>query len=285
MEFLPSLARARSLLPEDTQIASDPSQTFAAAAIVLQTDGVRREVWDDDVELSERLFEQYPRGAPPAPQLFTDGERNGPFSTTLNYKMIPDDSIGRRGPCTNCAVTRGRVFCGGCNGTGQYFVSDIPSPCSGCNGTGMIPCGACDGSGIAITTKVRYVNDHQIRLRRVFVPNIGKTLIARVTSEIDPNAEWNPSFAFEPQPQVVASAYRGASAVREPDYHGFHFGDALPRTLEAMAELSREKGIVLQANRCYAVPLLWLVYGTDPSHASHVVLVAQPDGSLVSVSG
>jgi hypothetical protein len=99
---------------------------------------------------------------------------------------------------------------------------------------------------------------------------------------IDASATWDKRFSFEPQPQVVASAYRGASAVREPDFHGFHFGDALPRTIEAIGELARDRTIAHQQTHCFAVPVLWLVYlrGMEETHCA---LVTQPNGSILSV--
>src|SRR6516165_10012766 len=102
--------------------------------------------------MSEKLFKKYPRGAPPAPQLLeAPSSARGPYSTTISYKMIPDGATGQRTPCTSCAITKGRVFCPTCDGSGNYISNDIVVPCTGCNGTGMIPCSACDGIGIAIT--------------------------------------------------------------------------------------------------------------------------------------
>jgi hypothetical protein len=284
VEFLPSLERARLLADSPGIVATNPRETFAAAAIVLQTDAIRREIWDDDVEMSEALFQKYPRGLVPAPSLYLleDLPPSPVRSATVNYKMIPDESVAKRLACTSCSITRGQVFCPTCDGSGRAASDDILATCTACNASGMITCAACDGTTITITTKIRYISDHGIHLRRTFVPNMGK-LAAKVNHRIDALATWNMRFSFEPAPQIVASAYRGASAVREPDFHGFHFGDALPRTLEAIAELASDTTLVHQQSHCFAVPLLWLVYG-PPEQTTHVVLVAQPDGSLVCVS-
>jgi hypothetical protein len=89
-----------------------------------------------------------------------------------------------------------------------------------------------------------------------------------------------------PQPRVLESAYRGTAAVRTPDFHGFEYGDAFARTLEAIETMRHDASIVALENSCFAVPLLWLVYGDagDAPATSHVVVIAQPDGSLAAVS-
>ncbi len=269
---LPSLDRARGEIEWDGDLketlATNPTQAYVGAAIVLQVDAIRREQWDDEVDMSERLFQTFPRGLIPAPRM----------SSEASYKIIPDDAVSKRAVCTECAVTRGKVFCPMCGGTGHQTIDDKIDPCLACSGTGTITCGACDGTAVALTTMVRYVNDRPIQLRRTFVPTLGK-FKSRIESMIDPSSEWDARFAFEPQPQVVASAYRGAAAVREPDFHGFFFGDALPRALEAVAELSVDRGIAAQQARCFAAPILWLVYPKVD-----IVLVTRPDGSLADLT-
>lgn len=265
---LPSLDRARSEIEWDDDmkrvLSSNPEKAYVDAAIILQVDAIRREQWDDEVELSERLFQAFPRGMIPAPHV----------NVEASWKIIPDDAVAKRAPCTECAVTRGLVFCPGCGGTGHQTMNDQLSTCFNCSGRGQVVCGACEGTCVALTTKVRYVNDKAVQLRRAFVPQLG-SYKARIEALVDPSASWDPRFVFEPQPQVVASAYRGAAAVREPDFHGFFFGDALARTLEAIAEISSDRTIAAQASRCFAAPVLWLVYPP-----LNVIVVTQPDGSL-----
>jgi hypothetical protein len=265
---LPSLDRARNEIEWNeeigTTLAANPTQAYVGAAIVLQVDGIRREQWDDEVDMSERLFRAFPRGMIPAPRIDLE----------MSYKIIPDDAVAKRATCTECSITHGRVFCPMCGGTGARTMDQTIDPCFNCSSSGMVTCGACEGTGVALTTKVRYVSDRPIQLRRTFVPTLGK-FRSRIESLIDASARWDERFGFEPQPQVVASAYRGAAAVREPDFHGFFFGDALPLALQAVADLSVDRGIAAQQSRCFAAPVLWLVYPNV-----HVVLVTRPDGSL-----
>jgi hypothetical protein len=124
---------------------------------------------------------------------------------------------------------------------------------------------------------VRYVTDKWLNIRRAFIPNLG-SLRPKVTPLIDASAVYPPDHAFEPEPQVVASAYRGTSSVREPDFFGFFFGDALAQAIAAIAELSTGS-----VRTCFAVPILWLVY--EGEKAAHVGLVCRPDGTLVGVLG
>jgi len=267
--LIPTLNRARAELQDEALgvLATDPTRAFAAAAIVLHSSGVMREQWDDDVELSERLFASYPRGLPPPPR---------PDRAGAQYKLIPDDVVARRVTCTQCAITNGQVFCPTCDGSGNVMAGDLPSTCAGCQGAGMIPCPTCDGTRVCVAAKVRYVTDKWLDIRRAFVPNLGP-LRGKVDALIDPADAWPSEHLFEPQPQVVASAYRGASSVREPDFHGFFFGDALGQAVAAIGEL------VSGATRTsWAVPILWLVWEVQPVIV-HVALVPRPGGSLAWV--
>jgi len=269
--ILPSLDRARAELVGDDElariIATDPSRAFAAAAIVLHSDGVLREQWDDDVEMSDALFARFPRGLAPAPAA---------ANANATYKFIPDDAIARRGPCTHCSITRGKVFCPTCDGAGTVMSGDVPIGCAACASVGMIPCPNCDGSAVCVSVKVRYVSDKWLTIRRLFVPNLGP-LRSKVEPLIDPSDVWPAEHVFEPQPQVVASAYRGASSVREPDFNGFFFGDALGQAISAIGELASGS-----TRTCFAVPVLWLVW-EGLERVVHVGLVAQPHGGVIGV--
>lgn len=269
---LPSLDRARSEIQwsHDVQatLATNPTKAWVGAAIILQADAVRREQWDDDVDMSERLYKAFPRGMLPPPQVAQE----------TSYKIIPDDAVAKRMTCTACAITKGRVLCSMCGGTGFYTVGDSVDPCLACGQSGMSICDVCEGTCVALTTKVRYITDRPIRVRRAFVPTLGK-FKSRIETLVDPSAAWDARYTFEPQPQVVASAYRGAAAVREPDFHGYFFGDALGLVLQAVADLSVDRGVAAQQSRCFAAPILWLEYP-----ALDVVLVTQPDGALKEIT-
>src|SRR4029077_19620953 len=104
-------------------------------------DGVRRNAWSDETELAERLFEKYPRGAIPAPELVPESR---------NFKTIDDAEATRAKRCSMCVTRPGFAPCSVCVGTGAGSnTSDAADKCYACRGEGFLPCSACDG-----TTKV-----------------------------------------------------------------------------------------------------------------------------------
>lgn len=267
--YLPSLERVQAnphlaaTLP-----AAAPSHVYGAAAIVLQIDGLRREAWTDDVELSERLFAEYPKGFPPAP------DRTRPAS----YKVIDDEVPAVRQRCMNCVLRPGFSPCVRCGGTGViYEVGDSPlmTRCPDCH-FGFSRCTTCEGTTVSVRARVRYVNDSPVNLRQLFVPELPKTIRSYVEGQISASLEWPEVLRFEPEPAMVGTAYRGASAVREPDFHGFFFGDALMRTTGSIAQSTRD--LVGSEVRAYGVAILWLVYEAVEG-TSHMAFFSQPDGS------
>ena len=65
---------------------------------------------------------------------------------------------------------------------------------------------------------------------------------------------------------MIASAYRGASAVRAAeDFHGFFFGDVLARCLAARAEATT--GLARFEMSTFAIPILWTVTGEERNDA------------------
>jgi hypothetical protein len=66
----------------------------------------------------------------------------------------------------------------------------------------------------------------------------------------------------------VQSAYRGAGAVRAPEFHGHGFGDAIDRGVTASRELERYDGVVRSDVRAYAFPFLWLRWTDAPARSA-----------------
>lgn len=264
--FLPTLDAVRA----NTELASqlppeEPSHVYGAAAIVVQIDGLRREAWTDDVELSEPLFEAYPKGFPPAP------DRNNWGS----YKLIDDEAPARRQQCMTCVLRPGYSPCISCGGTGM--VGEF-NACT-CTG-GFAPCTTCDGTRVSVSARIRYVNDSPVHLRHLFVPQLPKSMRSRLERAIDPAAQWPEALRFDPEPTMVGTAYRGPSTVREPDFHGFFFGDALGAATRSIATSTRE--VVSLDVRSYGVAILWLVYervGTT----GHLGFFIAADGTLTFV--
>jgi hypothetical protein len=248
-----------------------PKSVFGVAALVLHVDGVRRTAWSDDTELSERLFATYPRGAAPPAE--------APDSKRGTYKTLDDAAPTRVQRCSACVVKPGYSPCTVCLGTGAGSSSDMISRCPACDG-GYIRCSTCDGTTRVVACSIRYVNDELVRARRAVVPaamhgSIRPFLEARIPAD----GPWSKEHAFDPEPSLVGSAYRGAASVRAADeFHGFFFGDALASCLAARADLTT--GLARFETATFAVPVLWTV--VDERHDAYFF---DPAGVLQHVQG
>ncbi len=279
--LLPTLERINAFLSARGGALPPPSPTrvFGIAPIVVQVDGLRREEWSDPVELSPRLYDAYPKGHVPPPDL-----TRGLVETT--FKVLDDDTPARRGRCMNCVLRPGLGPCPTCIGTGagapvDDFVSTLLGGCTACRGTGFSVCTMCEGTTQVVACAVRYVTDKPVRLRRVFVPQVG-LVRGFIESQLDADSRWPDTLAFDPQPGFVSSAYRGASAARAEDgFHGFFFGDALTACLGARNEMTT--GLSRFDVRTYAVPTLWLVW-EQPTGEQHRAYFFDATGELREVS-
>ena len=234
-----------------------PANVFGVAALVLRVDGVRRHAWSDETELAEKLFESYPRGPIPAPELVPESR---------NFKTIDDAEATNARRCSRCIIRPGFEPCPLCLGTGRGDDTKGYLKCYACNGEAFIPCSGCDGTTRVVACAVRYVNDHFVRVRRVFVPSVPASIRSYLEARISADDAWPPEHAFDPEPGMVASAYRGASAVRAvEEFHGYFFGDAITRCLAARAEATT--GLARFEMSTFAIPILWTVTGKDRNDA------------------
>ena len=247
-----------------------PEKHFGVAALVLQVDGVRRNAWSDEVELSRGLFDAFPRDSVPAPDL-------GP---ERSYKVIDDTITAYERRCSSCAVRPGKSPCTVCLGSGAGSHGDrYQDPCGACSGEGFLRCETCGGSTRVVACSVRYVNDAPIRVRRTLVPDVERKLRPFLEASIDPTAPWSSALAFDPEPSLVGTAYRGATAIRTTaDFRGFFFGDAVTRCLAAREEAS--SGLARFDQRVFAIPVLWTI--TRERHAAYFFDAA---GALRQVAG
>ena len=278
---LPTLEVIRQVLAHRAEeIAFTPTHVFPVAAIVLQLDGLLREEWKDQVELSPTLFDAYPKGFPPPPDVSN--------LASTSYKLIDDESPVRTQQCLACVLRPGESPCLTCQSSGVMPLNDSDSmltvTCTNCNGSGFVRCTTCDGARKSVACTVRYVNDKPIRQRRVFVPQVHPALRPYLEAAIEPAAAWPEEQRFDPEPTFVGSAYRGASAVQAEDaFHGFFYGDALSRCLAERRAAG--SGLARYEMRTYAVPVLWLVREIAFAMAEHVAYVFDTTGELKLVRG
>ena len=250
---LPTPEVVRSLLGESFR----PSDVFGVAALVLHVDGVRREAWSHATELSERLFASYPRGDVPPP--------DAPDSVRGKYKTIDDAAATRTQRCSTCVINPGFSPCNVCLGTGAGSSPDAFSKCIACQG-GYVRCETCEGTTRVVACTIRYVNDSLVRIRRPILPALHGSIHPFIERDLAGDDAWPEEHAFDPEPSLVGSAYRGAAAVKAAeDFHGFFFGGVIATCLAARAELTT--GLARFATSTFAVPILWTVSGEQ--HAAY----------------
>jgi len=251
-------------------LAGNPHEVFGVAAFVLQVDGVRREAWSGETELAVPLFESYPRGDAPQPEI---------LALSRSHKLIDSTAPTETRRCSNCVIRPGFAPCTMCAGNGSGSGTDVFARCFACSGEGFLRCSACDGSTRVVACSIRYINDEPVRIRRVLMPAVHPSIRPFIEAAIHANATWPDVQAFDPTPSLVASAYRGASAVRAVDeFHGFFFGDALTSCVAARDEATT--GLARFEARTYAIPVLWTV--TSDHHTAYFY---DERGELQTVSG
>jgi hypothetical protein len=233
-----------------------PQEIFGISALVLQVDGVRRTAWSAETELAVSLFATYPRGDAPPPEI----------ATPRSHKLIDVTAKTEERRCSSCIIRPGLAPCTVCVGNGAGSGTEIGDRCYACLGEGFLPCSSCEGTQRVVACSIRYINDEPVRIRRVIMPAVHASIRSFIEALVHADAVWPDAQAFDPEPNLVASAYRGASAVRATqDFHGFFFGDALDECLAARSEATT--GLARFAVRTYAVPVLWTV--TSDQHAAY----------------
>lgn len=264
--LIPTPERVRDLVGA----SFSPTEFFGVSAIVLQIDGIRREAWSHDAELGERLFASYPRGALIPPEL----------GVARSFKTIDDAKETKTTRCSTCVIRAGYAPCTICLGSGAGSTTEVLDHCMGCSGEGYLPCTACDGTTRVVACAIRYVNDEVLCVRRSLVPAVHPSIRPFVEARIRVDVAWPKIHAFDPEPSMSLSAYRGASAAMRAaeDFHGYFFGDSLAECLSTRAELTT--GLARFDMRTFAVPILWTVTGDR-----HEAYFFDPHGKLEHVHG
>lgn len=261
--------------PDGEEVALLPGEPVAQrrlAALVVRARVVRREVRDDRTEMSPRRAAGILDELPPAPLAFA--------SKSYVVRLHVDDEPST---CAHCDVRRpGSTACLACGGTGLTVLGLVCRECK----DGFLPCVPCDGTGAMVGVELRHIDDVDLALRDVFVPEAFRYVPALFTvpgllRDLLEDADPPMSLAFPLVSRPQGSAYR--DAVRreaEPQFHGHRFEDAMDtarRSLQAMMKPKTEA--VLFDVRSFAWPFLWLELGKG-EEKQEAVLVVRPDGRL-----
>jgi hypothetical protein len=271
--FLPSLERLRSEASGASKgddetpppsaamdlLARGPTEQGRYSAIVLAADFLRRERWTQDVDISTDLYERYPRQPPGTPEAF----RN------VGYQYLEGDVAAQPQRCRSCFLTRGKIMCNRCGGTGQGF----GGPCT-CE-YGYMKCTTCDGSGESVRARIVHLNDTHASTRSVFTSRELAPFQGGIEQLV--KLDEPPSGLRVPlEARVAVSAYRGATAARDAEFHGYAYGSALEAALDAVDKLRRED-VVKEDLRAYAWPVLLVRIDVDAGPLV-VGLVVDPGG-------
>jgi hypothetical protein len=257
-------------------LAREPVEEVRLAAVTLAARVLSRSIWEKDVEMSERLFADFPAAAPPA----VDATQPG------SYRVLVSQLDTGAARCTQCPAQPGRETCGGCGGEGFILVGSGRSqervPCPRCIGKRTLPCSTCDGTSNTRRARVRYIDDREGALSYTYLPSLPAALETALDEILAPSAELPACLRVEPSIQVSGGPYRGTAV--EPSFHGYRHGDPLRRALVAAGGIAGQGQILREDIRTYARPLLLLRYKVAGARRD-AALVAGEGGALRAVVG
>jgi hypothetical protein len=166
-DFVPDVARVRGLLGPGSRAAD--LERFVLLGVSGKV--IVRTSWTDDAELSRHVFEKLKnKSAPPG-----DIDAESPVE---HAELDPGSRSAPFSPCTMCAVTPGKVFCGACGGSGKVHSGDeLAMDCPACK-EGKIVCPTCEGSCSTAKVKVLHCRDQPSLFARAFVPEAADNMRA-----------------------------------------------------------------------------------------------------------
>lgn len=264
--WLPTLDRARAsglALPP-----GDPAEERRVAALVVRADMIRREAWEEEVQLGTEAADRIER-TEPEPAYALEAQSYLRLGAQLGEER-----------CSMCPDKPGRSRCRVCKGVGTIDMWNTKCSCK----KGYVRCPQCEGSGTALRVRLRYLQDTPLFLREIYVPpEMGfvpalfsfEGTLEKIIGAVDP-PEALRCHDLRPR-EVSTSAYRGGGKIVEPDFHGHRFAGTIEKAVEALRATGAKGRIVAQAVRAYAWPLLWLRYRMPEREA---VVFADPGGAL-----
>jgi hypothetical protein len=265
-DFVPSLEQARRAglaLParmwwrlgsEVDLMDREPVDTRKLAAIVVRGRVLRRRQLAQRTEIPARDAVRVPEPMPPVP----DGYVGGTATAVTEV-------LGAKGRCSHCL--RGMLDCVVCGGRGKVEVSQTTNQggvlrtCGACGGGGTKTCRHCEGTAETVVVRCVDVIDEVLTLAYPYVPAMSFALEEKVTSALE--AELAEGMAtpecllVDLEAQQTGGPYR--QAVREPEFHGFSYADALAQARTAIAAVRGEQPIH-EESEIHARPILWLRY-------------------------
>lgn len=280
LRFVPTIERARASLFDVGPVGTSPEllqhsveeRRFAAILIVARV--LRREAWEEPIEMSERRAATMGTEIPEVPASYVEQSAILRVSPALELR-----------DCSMCDVRKpGFTACATCGGSGRDSLEG--APCPGCGGERFIVCSVCEGAKRTVRIRVRHVSDRDVSLRDLFLPKaiafargmfgFESTLSGAIAAEATPPPE---ELRFDLFATETSSAYRGVQRRVDPTFRGFAFEDALERARTALRGMAGKGTVVRYEFAAYAFPLLWLREKSSAS-ARAVVIFTRRDGEV-----
>ena len=246
--FLLTLGRARRTgihLPDES-----PREEHRLAALLVVASLLRRDSWEEEIELPGEEAARIPSGVAPIPDSVTD-----------HYDRRAAGAIQMQ-RCTACVAKPGFRVCRICEGRGQW--SWVSCSCK----SGYVECPTCRGTAVSHRLRIRYYHDRAAFLRETYLPTVMRSIPSLFsferTFEERSECEMDPPECLrchDLTTRKMSTAYRGGGD-REvmPEFHGHQFGDTIERAIAGLTAAGVGKTAVRADIRAYAWPLLWLRY-------------------------
>jgi hypothetical protein len=233
------------------QVAEVPSVEATAqerlATVIVTVRGGFQEAWSRRDEMGIASYEALAAVTPPS--------RKG--RAPLSYRKIDGDYPVERITCTHCRIRPGLGPCPRCTGVGVLLVQQPGSDnsnvvdCPDCE-DGFATCTVCGGSTKSVVATVRYVNVKPFETNHV-IPCVCRDAFVRAYPD---TVEPPEGLAYDLESPSGQSAYRGATASAEREFHGYVFGDSVKQARAFVHRVRSAPGFLIDTLRTYAFPFV-----------------------------
>lgn len=258
------------------QAAEVPSVEATAqerlATVIVSVRGGFQEAWSRRDEMGISSYEALAAVTPPP-------RRGG---APIGYRQIDGDYPVERITCTHCRIRPGFGPCPRCTGVGVLVVQQPGSDnssvvdCPDCE-DGFSTCTVCGGSTKSVVATVRYVNVKPFEVNHV-IPCVCRDAFVRAYPD---TAEPPEGLAYDLESASGQSAYRGAVASAEREFHGYVFGDSVRLARAFVHRVRSAPGFLIDTMRTYAFPFVLATFVSEAG-THRVVFFVDTKGVLTS---
>ncbi len=259
------------------QAAQVPSVEATAqerlATVIVSVRGGFQEAWSRRDEMGMPSYEALAATSPPP--------RKG--RAAIGYRQIDEGYPVERITCTHCRIRPGLGPCPRCTGVGVLVVQQPGSDnssvvdCPDCE-DGFATCTVCGGSTQSVLATVRYVNVKPFETNHV-IPCACRGAIVGVFPEATDPPE---ALAYDLDSPGGQSAYRGAVASAEREFHGYLLGDTVKQARAFVHRVRSAPGFLIDSLRTYAFPFVLATFESKAgSHRAVFLINANGDPTSI----